>query len=157
MAHFSSGPKRERRQKRLLVFAGVATAALLLALLFVLLVASTPSPTHVSSSSGQQAGSTVARQEQHSLAHYERTAAPMPLLPPYEPACAVSPDQRERAGCPVLACSLAPTCTTRDKRCCAHLHLQVCGGVVVSARACGCVPVPAVAKPLPPSCRCCCF
>lgn len=54
------------------------------------------------------------------------TDAPMKVLPPFEPTCIADKlDRMETWGCPVMFCSLDPSCTIYNTSCCAFLHYQM--------------------------------
>lgn len=54
------------------------------------------------------------------------TDAPMAVLPPFEPTCIADNLERyETWGCPVIFCSLHPSCTIYNTSCCAYLNYQM--------------------------------
>jgi hypothetical protein len=54
------------------------------------------------------------------------TDAPMKVLPPFEPTCIADDLHRmETWGCPVIFCSLDPSCTIHNTSCCAYLNFKM--------------------------------
>lgn len=58
------------------------------------------------------------------------TDAPMAVLPPFEPTCIADNLERyETWGCPVIFCSLHPSCTIYNTSCCSYLNYMMLSDV----------------------------